>query len=357
MAVDTPVFTSLRLQNFRSYKDFAVELAPTVNIVVGPNASGKTNLLESILILCGNSSYRAGFGDVIANKQTWARIDGDMAGGSRVVKLTKNNDAVEKVYEINKKPKKRLSFNEKLPVILFEPEHMQLLTGSPEVRRSFLDEILTITQPDFGPNAQKYKRVLAQRNRLLKNGHMAARSQIFAWNVRLSELAGKIVAARIKLVNELNKNLGTTYSSIAKNKTTVELKYDTGLSATAYESAMLRRLEDSLEIDLARGFTTFGPHREDVGVFINHRPAGVVASRGETRTLVIALKLLALGLIEKARQQKPIVLLDDVFSELDGSRRKTLTQHLNSYQTIITTTDADVVQKEFMQTINRISLG
>ena len=351
------VFTSLRLQNFRSYKDFAVELAPTVNIVVGPNASGKTNLLESILILCGSSSYRAGFGDVIANNQTWARIDGDMASGSRVVKITKTGEVVEKVYEINEKQKKRLNFNEKLPVILFEPEHMRLLTGSPEIRRSFLDDILNITQPDFGPVAQKYRRVLAQRNYLLKNNKANVSAQIFAWNVRLSELAGKIVSSRINLIKELNKNLSVVYSEIAKTKTLVELEYDSGLSAVAYESAMLRRLEDNLETDLIRGFTTYGPHREDLKVSINKILAGMVASRGETRTLVIALKLLALKLIEEARDQKPIVLLDDVFSELDGSRRKTLTQHLNSYQTIITTTDADVVQKEFMQSINIISLG
>ncbi len=350
-------FTALRLQNFRSYKDFAVELAPAVNIVVGPNASGKTNLLEAILILCGNSSYRAGFGDVIANNKAWARIDGDMVDGTRVVKLTKTSDVVEKVYEIHEKPKKRLNFNEKLPVILFEPEHMRLLTGSPETRRNFLDEILVITQPDFGSVTQKYRRVLAQRNHLLKTGRQTTNAQIFAWNVRLSELAGKIVASRVSLIDRLNNGLSSTYSEIAKAKTIVSLKYDTDLSASAYESTMLRQLENNIDIDLIRGFTTYGPHREDVEVLINKKPAGAVASRGETRTLVIALKLLALRLIEAARDQKPLVLLDDVFSELDGSRRKTLTQHLNSYQTIITTTDADVVQKEFMQSINRISLG
>jgi DNA replication and repair protein RecF len=354
--MDTPLFTSLRLQNFRSYDDFAVELAPAVNIVVGPNASGKTNLLESLLILCGFASYRAAYGDIIANNKDWARVDGNTAEGARVIKLNKHDGFIERTYEINGKIKKRLSFNDKLPVVLFEPEHMRLLTGQPQLRRDFLDEILTITRPDFGSNNQKYRRVLAQRNHLLKSDKKLINSQIFAWNVRLSELAGKIVSARVGLIKKLNNEISKTYSEIAGAKTAVQLNYDSSLPSETYETALLKKLENSLEIDAQKGFTTYGPHREDVKTYVNKRPAEIVASRGETRTLVIALKLLSLQLIENARSKKPLVLLDDVFSELDGARRHTLTQRLEGYQAIITTTDADIIGKNLTSHADIIAL-
>ena len=349
--------TSLRLQQFRSYVDFAVELSPAVNIVVGPNASGKTNLLESLLVTSGVSSYRATYGDLVGREYDWARIDVSTPNGVRVVKLTKKDELTDRIYEINNTPKKRLSFNDCLPIVLFEPEHMRLLTGSPDLRRDFFDDILAETEPGYASLKTHYKRALAQRNRLLKNDQQIVTSQIFAWNVRLSELAGKIVSARLKLITELNKHLSGIYSEIAGEQTNVFLQYQTDVPIESYESALLHKLEKSLDKDMLRGFTAYGPHREDILVFIREQPAEVTASRGETRTLVLSLKLLELKILETARQQKPLILLDDVFSELDGSRRKALTRYLQDYQTIITTTDADVVLKEFAQASNLISLG
>lgn len=344
------------MQQFRSYVDFAVELSPGVNIVVGPNASGKTNLLESLLILSGAPSYRAGFGEMIGRDYGWARIDATTASGTRVVKLTTNGELTNKLYELNDSPKKRLNFNDCLPIVLFEPEHMRLLTGSPELRREFFDDILCETEPGFSSIKNHYKRALAQRNRLLKSERSNIEQQIFAWNVRLSELAGKIVTSRLKLITELNNSLAGIYSEIAGEATKVFLHYQTNIPTENYESALLNKLENTLEKDVLRGFTSHGPHREDVLVFIREQPADITASRGETRTLVLSLKLLELKILEHARSQKPLILLDDVFSELDGSRRRALTKYLQNYQTIITTTDADVVMKEFAQASNLISL-
>ena len=118
-------FTALRLQQFRSYDDFAVELSPGVNIVIGPNGSGKTNLLEALLILCGVSSYRAAYGDLVNTSAKWARLDGNCATSTRVVKLTKKDYSTERLYEINNQIKKRLNFTDSLPVILFEPEDIR----------------------------------------------------------------------------------------------------------------------------------------------------------------------------------------------------------------------------------------
>jgi len=352
----TNPFTAIHLQQFRSYDDFGVELTEGVNIVVGPNASGKTNLLESLLITCGICSYRANYIETIQNGAEWAKIDANFLNGNRIVKLTKNNYLVDRLYEINQKPKKRLNFYDIIPVILFEPDHLRLLTGSPDIRRDFFDAILIETDSEFITNKQKYKRTLAQRNHLLKNNPLNINDQIFAWNIRLAELAGKVVQARINLIEEINKQLSNIYGEIAQKPTDVKLKYLSDINTTRYESSLLHKLESNLEKDLNRGFTTYGPHREDVEVLIKNKPANFIASRGETRTLVLSLKLIELKLIELIRDQKPLILLDDVFSELDGARRRSLTQYLNGYQTIITTTDADIIQKQFIQNTNLISL-
>ncbi len=350
------VISSLRLQNFRSYIDFAVELSPGVNIVVGPNASGKTNLLESVLLISGLKPYRANIIDTINNNCDWARIDSVYSGSSRILKIKKISDKSEKIYELNSKTKKRLNFEDKLPVVLFEPEHMRLLTGSPDLRRVFIDNILSETDKHYDKLLAEYKRALLQRNRLLKQSPESIKHQIFVWNIRLCKIAGDIVTKRIKLIDDLNVKISDIYSQIADSKTNIELIYKTNINIYNYETSLLNKLEQNIQLDTLRGFTTYGPHRDDLGVFIRQQPADVTASRGETRTLVLSLKILEKQLIEQFRSIKPIVLLDDVFSELDGARRKSLTGYLKDYQTIITTTDADVISKNFAQNTNLIGL-
>lgn len=349
--------TALRLQQFRSYGEYAIELSPSVNIVVGPNASGKTNLLESILLITGSPSFRAQPQNVIEHNAAWARIDGESINKKRVLKIERTATSAIKTYEIDNVVKRRLGFEDTIPAVVFEPEHMRLLTGSPELRREFFDTILAELKPEYQKQLNNYKRTLAQRNRLLKLKPTSLHEQLFAWNVRLCQLAGEIVAARLGLITDINLQIGTIYSEIAQKKTDVQISYVSNTSLVSYETNLLKKLETDTEKDILRGFTGAGPHREDFAVQIRGLHADVTASRGETRTLVLALKLLELQFLEQARGSKPLLLLDDVFSELDGARRKSLTRYVENYQTIITTTDADVVTKEFAQESNLIPLG
>lgn len=353
----TNIITSLRLKQYRSYDDFAVEFSPTVNIVLGPNASGKTNLLESVLLLAGGASFRAHLPDVVHYKAEWARIEAMLADRSRNMLIEKTEDSAKKRYTINDVHRQRLRYEDILPVVLFEPEDMRLLTGSPDMRREFLDDILAATDPLFDATKKQYIRVLTQRNKLLKQPQSAINSQMFVWNIRLSELAGYIVAARYALIDVLNQSLGDIYSTIASKKSKVSIKYLSTLPQDLYETRLLQKLEHGLAADIERGFTSYGPHRDDFAIDLVGVAAKTSASRGETRTLVLSLKLLETQLIEQKRGIAPLVLLDDVFSELDGSRRKALTNYLKNHQTIITTTDADVIAKDFAQTANTISLS
>lgn len=343
----------LRLQNFRSYKDSSFELSPGVNIIVGPNASGKTNLLEAVLVVARGASYRARDTDLVQYGEPWARLDAhDAEGKLRTVKLecsAGTPGACKKSFVIDEKNFLRLSPQKTLPVVLFEPNHLLMLSGSPELRRSYLDDLLEQTVPGFGVTRRQYKRVLAQRNALLKQGLRVAQSQIFVWNVRLGELAGKIVRERLQLLERINNMASDVYGNISHAAgSEVQLQYTSSLSSENYESALLKRFEHQLERDVMLGFTTAGPHRDDLQVNLNGHPSQDSASRGESRTIILTLKIIELQLIESSREVPPILLLDDVFSELDGKRRHALTDYLQTYQTFITTTDADVVVKHFM---------
>lgn len=351
------MITDLRLQHFRSYSDASFEFQPGVNIIVGPNASGKTNLLEAILVLAAGSSYRVSDAELVQRQQPWARLDShDSEDHGRIMKILLEPRPT-KTFELGGKIIRRLSLRDKLPVVLFEPNHLQLLAGSPEQRRTYLDDLLEQTEAGYGSLRREYKRILAQRNSLLKQPSLSATGQLFAWNIRLSEAAGQIVRARASLTAALNDRLSTLYGDLSHSSVLVELAYASRFEPGNYESHLLKKLEADLVLDQARGFTGAGPHREDLLVTFDGQPAGLSASRGESRTAVLALKILELDMLKAARPIAPILLLDDVFSELDGARRRALTNYLKDYQTFITTTDADVVIQNFTESCCVLALG
>lgn len=339
--------SSIRLQHFRSYSDESFEFEGGVNIIVGPNGSGKTNLLEAVLALGSGSSYRGRDEDLLQFNETWARLDGAFDKHRRTLKIVLQNGKCVKSHEIGGKAYKRLNLDRTVAAVLFEPNHLQLVTRGPEQRREYFDDILQRSAPGFKSLRASYRRTLAQRNSLLKQGPARAAEQLFAWNIRLSQLGSQIVTARLALISDINADIGQTYSQISGKKSTVILDYDTPMNPNNYSSALLKKLEANTEADFVRGFTAFGPHREDVTIYLDKRAANVAASRGEMRSLLLALKLFELKLLENVRGQKPTFLLDDVFSELDGARRKHLVEQLKGYQTIITTTDADAVMEYF----------
>lgn len=350
--------SEVRLQNFRSYTDASFEVSSGVNIIVGPNASGKTNLLEALLVLARGASYRAKDSELIRFGEPWARIEtSDETENSRVVKLVAENNGFKKSFDINGQAYQRLSSQKSLPVVVFEPNHLLLLTGSPDMRRSFMDDLIEQTTTNYGAIRQHYRRALAQRNALLKKGLPSAKAQIFVWNLRLSELAGKIVQERRTLIEQINSIASETYQGLSDTMSNIHIGYRTTCPEVQYETALLHRLEANLERDALLGFTSHGPHRDDMTVQLNGHPSSETASRGETRTIILMLKIIELRLLERIYSTTPLLLLDDVFSELDGKRRQALTTFLQSYQTFITTTDADIVVQHFMNSCHVIPLS
>lgn len=328
---------NIRLQNFRSYQDQTYDFNESITIISGPNASGKTNLLESILLLCSGSTYRTSdILDLVNKNSDWARIDGKFDKSQRTIKIKDN----KKVFIIDDKEIVRFQSKYILPTVLFEPSQLQLLTYSPEMRRSLVDDILSQINHEFMIVKKQYLQALRQRNSLLKTNNIGLiKSQIFAWNIRLSELASQYVQYRLKIIEEINKTLSNDYSEIAGSKFDVEIKYNSATDLSTYASAVLHALDNNLEKDIARGFTGSGPHRDDIIISINKKPLKAGASRGEVRTTLLAIKLAEAYVIEKALSVKPILLLDDVYGELDTSRRNKLLKKIETFQVLITTSE------------------
>ncbi len=335
----------LNLVNYRSYRDHRFGLHPNLTVVIGPNATGKTNLLEALYVLAQTKSFRARDADLIRHDQDFFRIEAGHADG-----------AISLIYQPTAKPAKRLLYDQTkrplvrhlgtLPVVLFEPGDLLLINGSPSLRRRYLDSILCQTDPIYLRALTDYGRVLRQRNSLLENFNIASvKDQIFAWDVNLTNLAAELYDRRQRFITYLNGVVGQSYDDIAGEAADLALEYLPSITVANYAEDFMTALVSNLTRDLAAGFTTIGPHREDFRVRFKNNDMMAIASRGEVRSAVLALKLAELGYLEERLAKPPLLLLDDVFSELDVSRRHYLTQKLPGYQTLITTTDADIARE------------
>lgn len=348
-------FTSIRVQNFRSYTDASFDFDTTVNVIVGPNASGKTSLLEALCLAATGTSMDARYDSLITHDELWSRIDClTSANQKRIVKLNNNAGVIKKEIIVDDRPYKRLPKEFMIPVVSFEPNHLYFITTSPDMRRQLLDSIIAKTNSTFSTVKLRYQKTLSQRNALLKQHAGNIAKQMFPWNIRLSEIAGQYVSARLEAINKLNSNVGRIYSQIASNTHSLLLRYDTAISTDGYASGMLKKLEADIDKDQQRGFTGCGPHRDDIELVLDGQDMRDVASRGETRTILLAIKVVEADLVETTFKQRPILLFDDVFGELDGRRRKALISYMKDSQTFITTTDADIVSHDLSAKSNLI---
>jgi DNA replication and repair protein RecF len=331
------MLSQLRLQNFRSYQDKTFTFGPNINLIIGPNASGKTNLLEAIFFICQGRSYRAVDSEIIKFNNEALRLAGiNERDEKKEIKIYKNKKIlIEKEKEI--KNTKDYFFN---PVVLFEPDQLTLLADRPEKRRDYLDDLIETTKDDYRIIRKKYNRTLNQRNALLKNKKIN-KNQIFPWDFKLSELSSLIINERINLTETINKYLKDIYKNISGKETDIEIKYLTSWPKENYASNFLNELEKTIQDDILRGYTSIGPHREDFLINLNQKKTKSIASRGEIRTIILALKLIEAEIVKINYRQKPIILLDDVFGELDQERQTNLINSLTSYQIFITLASFD----------------
>ncbi|HSH31308.1 MAG TPA: DNA replication/repair protein RecF [Candidatus Saccharimonadales bacterium] len=334
----------LKLTNFRSYAEAQFGLGPSTTLVVGPNASGKTNLLEGLYVLASTKSFRARDPELVRHGQDYFRLVAQSGGVEIALGFSLQAGHQTKQVTFGGVKKSLSSHIGTIRAVLFEPGDLYLVAGPPERRRRYLDFMLCQTDRQYLSVLNQYRRVLRQRNSLLA-GFRAIRIQdeIFAWDIKLTELAGEIYRRRLELVGFINERIDGLYGEVAGAAVGVQLQYLPSVKSADYRDGFLAALNQNLTTDLAAGFTTIGPHREDFRVDFGTSVITAVASRGEVRTVVLVLKLAELAFNETSGP-KPILLLDDVFSELDQSRRRYLMRRIKDHQTIITTTEADAVR-------------
>lgn len=343
--------TKLSVQNIRTHESFSLQLSPSVTLITGKNGSGKTSLIEAVYIALQGTSFKGSDNDVLRRDQPWWRIDVHFDDETkRTVKFDPSRPSGKKQFVIDNKTSYRLPVKYKYPVVLFEPDDLRLLNGSPTRRRQFIDHFISQLDPLYGTTLRKYDRALKQRNNLLKK-HDTTQDELFVWDVALSEYGAHIIEQRVQFIEQINTHLNDAYNAIANSNDYVSIHYSHTVIGTIKQK-MLNELHANSERDKYLGYTSIGPHRHDVIFRYNNSPALTVASRGEVRSVVLALKFLEVEIIERLTGNKPIVLLDDVFSELDESRQAALMSNSLATQLIIATTNSHKDNEQAEYTVN-----
>lgn len=329
----------LRLQHTRSHSDAQFSVTSRVSVITGKNGSGKTTLLEALHVALRGTSFRGSDADFLARGESWWRIDVHMSDDDvRTVKFDSTKTSGRKQFDIHSKTSYRMPPTSKYPVILFEPDDLRLLAGSPARRRQFIDTFISQLNSHYAAIVRKYERALKQRNTLLKQPGVT-RDAVFVWDMALAEYGAEVIRQRTQVIERINSALTDTYRSIAGTKDTTSLHYSHTV-IDGIEQKLANDLHAQFERDTYLGFTSIGPHRHDVVSEFNGSPTVSVASRGEIRSIILALKFIEVDVATEATGFSPIVLLDDVFAELDESRQQRLAEKCRGNQMFITSTNA-----------------
>lgn len=324
----------LKVQNFRTHEQMDIAIDDGVTLITGSNGSGKTSLIEAIYIALRGTSFRGVDTDIVRHSSQWWRVDllsDDQT--TRSVLFDSSKTTGRKRFIIDSKTTYRLPPKHKWPVVLFEPDDLRLLHGSPARRRLYIDRFIGQLDPAYATTLHKYERALKQRNNLLKKQFIAD-DELFVWDMLLSEYGAEIIQKRVHYIEILQSELADTYNSIAHTNDTVVIRYSHDISM----QELLSDFHEHHVRDKVLGNTSVGPHRHDIEFIFSSMPATTVASRGEIRSIVLALKFLEVKIIEQSLDMKPIILLDDVYSELDETRRHKLVDSISNYQVIMTNT-------------------
>jgi DNA replication and repair protein RecF len=354
--------TRVALTNFRSYADAELTPDPGLTVIAAPNGTGKTNLLEAIFVTVTGRSHRAATdSELVRHGEAFGRVRLDLAPHG-VVELVlpgvEPPPGVRKRWSVNGVPRRAATVGETARAVLFRPEEMLLLVGSPGERRRFLDTILAQRDRRVSRDIVELGRVLAQRNALLRaiRAEEATIDSLGFWDEQLAQVGARLVAARLALVEELGARIGDLHDAVAADGErggSIRLRYvDTlkeawperpaepaAVDVEPLTAAFRRRIADVRQKEAWNGASLVGPQRDDLRVELEGRDVALHASRGQQRTIILALKLAETDILS-VDGPRPFVLLDDVFSELDPERAGRLSTLLSTRgQVIVTTAD------------------
>ena len=369
--------TEIFLQNFRNISELRLELSDGINIFLGRNAQGKTNILEAVYFSSVLRSRAAKVQELIQwnNSAAFVRIQFSKADVSQEVSIELTAERNRRRLLVNGDAAKSKDFIGRLNSVMFSPEDLFMLRGAPAGRRQFLDVEISQAAPVYYSNLSSYNRIVTQRNRLLKKicEGLVRRPYLTVWNEQLAEYAARVSLYRIIAVYRLNNLANEIYKNIsAQNENfSVEYKFKNAdfdvpledfYSSTFRKNLLMWYYQNIVERssrDIERGNTSIGPHLDDLNFFINNRELKSYASQGQLRTAALALKLSELEFLKTARGEYPVLLLDDVMSELDAERRTQLLEFLKQrkIQTIITAAEEKYFPAENLGKMFEVNAG
>jgi len=340
---------SASLENFRSFDQLDLELTePNVHVLLGPNGVGKTNVLEGLCVLSLTRSFLSvEEADIVQWGKDFYRVKAELEddqGEKSTIEVTSQIlPRKQKACFINDVKKSLSETVGHLPTVAFLPQDLELFTGSPAGRRRFLDLLLCQISPEYALSLTQYLKILKQRNSLLKKiaEGVAKRGDLKNWDVLLSQSASVVTLKRLELMEVFQCTLTQELKSLGeswKEALLVYLRKGEARTEEDLTKEMQELLAHYQERDLILQSTTVGPHRDDWRIDIDGRPLVTFASRGQQRAAVLALLFLKVSFLELRRGEKPVVLLDDVFSELDDDHQSALLRCFDDYQVIITAT-------------------
>jgi len=352
---------TLKLTNWRNHKSYDFEFNG-ITILVGPNASGKTNFLEAIYYLACGRSFRAKDENLIGWEADFARITGAAEKNDKkeeLIVVLEKHERLTKTVKIKEQKVASSKLLGHLNCVLFTPEEIELIYTLPEARRRYLNLIISQSDINYAHNLVHFRKTLEHRNALLRKIFVgyAKEAELEVWDGKLAEYAAFIIEKRAEYINNVNKYIGKHYQDLSKGKQKLEVIYKPSVPPTEGWAGMLTRLTQSRAGDILARITSIGPHRDDIAFSLDGRNVTEFASRGEFRTVILALKLAEVDFLTEKTGETPVLLLDDVFSELDESRRDLLSQIFTRQQTVVTTTDLDHVSKNILKLAKVVELA
>jgi len=338
------------LKNFRNFDEILINLNKNLNIFIGKNGQGKTNLLESIYLLATASSHRTNIdSEMIKWDKESSIIQVILYKKEDEIKLSLIFEGSRKIIKINENPLTRISdLVGNINVVLFSPEDLQLVKGGPFYRRKFLDVEVSQVSTYYHHLLKKYEHILKQRNNLLKDirerRDSKKESMLDIWDKQLVDIGTKVVKKRLEVVEKLKILARLAQRQITDGSENLNIEYEFSFNGKVEKDKVNfifnNNLVNNRNREIKRGYTLFGPHRDDLILKINGMDVRKYGSQGQQRTVALALKMAELEFMKSETGEYPLLLLDDVFSELDNERKNKLLDIISDkIQTIITTTD------------------
>ena len=339
----------IKINNFRNYKSQEINLEKNINIFYGENAQGKTNIIEAIFLSSMGKSFRAKKDKemiMLGEEKSNIEIEYEKTDRDGKIKIELGN---KKILYINGIKIKKLSeLLGKINVVIFTPDDINILKGGPQNRRRFLDIMISQLRPNYMYNLNLYLKTLEQRNNYLRQIKEENKNEnmLEIWDEELSNYAINIYNYRKEFIAKIKNKIKNIHSEITNNKQEIEIEY---LSECISKEKYLELLKQRRKLDIIKGYTTKGIHRDDFNIYINKKELGIYGSQGQHRTAILSLKLSELNIVKDEIGESPILLLDDFMSELDEKRRKNFLEKINDVQVIITCTEKiDIENKEIL---------